>query len=175
MELIMLGGNILTMDGKRSRAQAMAIENNKITAIGNNNQIVNMANDQTKVVHLRGRTVTPGFIDPHNHFSMTVFEPVSVDSRTPPLRDKKAVSSKAFFSLGLVCLVLIVGTGLYLHQSEGFYKSTVHRVVNPNSTKNNISRYSMPLFIHPRNEVRLSDSLTAEQYLNQRLKEIGLK
>ena len=91
MELIMLGGNILTMDGKRSRAQALAINNNKITAIGNNNEIATMANDKTKVVHLRGRTVTPGFIDPHNHFSMTVFEPVSVDSRTPPLKDKKAV------------------------------------------------------------------------------------
>ena len=38
-------------------------------------------------------------------------------------RDKKAISSKAFFSLGLVCLLLIVGTGLYLHQSEGFYKT----------------------------------------------------
>jgi len=38
-------------------------------------------------------------------------------------RDKKAISSKAFFSLGLICLLLIVGTGLYLHQSEGFYKT----------------------------------------------------
>ena len=92
MELIMLGGNILTMDGKRTRAQALAIEGSKIIAIGNNNEIANMANDKTNVVHLRGRTVTPGFIDPHNHFSMTVFEPVSVDSRTPPLKDKKAVS-----------------------------------------------------------------------------------
>ena len=71
---------------------------------------------------------------------------------------------------------IVVNIGDMLQKSsEGFYKSTVHRVVNPNSTKNNISRYSMPLFIHPRNEVRLSDSLTAEQYLNQRLKEIGLK
>ena len=38
-------------------------------------------------------------------------------------RNKKAISSKAFFSLGLVCLMLILGTGLHLHQSEGFYKS----------------------------------------------------
>jgi peptidoglycan/LPS O-acetylase OafA/YrhL len=38
-------------------------------------------------------------------------------------RDKKAISSKGFFSAGLICLLLIVGTGLYLHLSEGFYKS----------------------------------------------------
>ena len=38
-------------------------------------------------------------------------------------RDRKAISSKTFFSWGLVCLIFIVGTGLYLHQSEGFYSS----------------------------------------------------
>ena len=42
MELIMLGGNILTMDGKRTRAQALAIEGSKIIAIGNNNEIANV-------------------------------------------------------------------------------------------------------------------------------------
>ena len=58
--------------------------------------------------------------------------------------------------------------------SDGFYKSTTHRVVNPKSEENN-SRYSMPLFIHPRDEVRLSDRFTAKQYLEKRLKAIGLK
>ena len=70
---------------------------------------------------------------------------------------------------------IVVNIGDMLQEcSKGFYKSTVHRVVNPIASKN-ISRYSMPLFIHPRNEVILSDKLTAEDYLNARLKEIGLK
>ena len=42
-------------------------------------------------VDLRGRALIPGFCDPHNHFSMTTFEPVSVDCRIPPLAGKPAV------------------------------------------------------------------------------------
>jgi hypothetical protein len=38
----------------------------------------------------------------------------------------------------------------------------------------NRSRYSMPLFVHPRPDVLL-DKMTAEEFLNERLKEIGLK
>ncbi|MEM8686252.1 MAG: 2OG-Fe(II) oxygenase family protein [Pseudomonadota bacterium] len=56
----------------------------------------------------------------------------------------------------------------------GYYPSTSHRVVNPPARENR-SRYSMPLFVHPRPEVQLDESQTAGEYLNERLKEIGLK
>ena len=46
--------------------------------------------------------------------------------------------------------------------------------INPNSN-DNISRYSMPLFLHPRDEVVLSEKYTAGKYLAERLQEIGLK
>ena len=69
---------------------------------------------------------------------------------------------------------IVVNIGDMLQKcSGGFYKSTIHRVVNPKGV--NRSRYSMPLFIHPRDEVRLSSDFTAKQYLEQRLKQIGLK
>lgn len=63
--------------------------------------------------------------------------------------------------------------------------STVHRVTNPNPEKN-ISRYSIPYFIHPREEIVLNLApkfkdeelkmplTTAKEYLDERLKEIGL-
>jgi len=70
---------------------------------------------------------------------------------------------------------VVVNIGDMLQKcSRGFYKSTIHRVVNPDFLDNK-SRYSMPLFIHPRNEVKLTPALTAQQYLQMRLKEIGLK
>ena len=70
---------------------------------------------------------------------------------------------------------IIVNAGDMLKEvSAGYYPSTTHRVVNPEKKSNN-SRYSMPLFLHPRNEVILSDKYTAGQYLEERLKEIGLK
>jgi isopenicillin N synthase-like dioxygenase len=57
--------------------------------------------------------------------------------------------------------------------SKGYYRSTPHRVINPVDQENR-SRYSMPLFVHPRHDVLLDDQ-TAGDYLNERLKEIGLK
>ena len=57
--------------------------------------------------------------------------------------------------------------------SGGYFPSTTHRVVNPDSGAN-VSRYSIPMFVHPRKEVRLSERYTAGEYLEQRLREIGL-
>ena len=71
---------------------------------------------------------------------------------------------------------IIVNIGDMLKEvSGGYYPSTTHRVVNPSSDINNNSRYSMPLFLHPRDEVKLSDKYTANSYLKERLLEIGLK
>ena len=58
--------------------------------------------------------------------------------------------------------------------SENYFPSTPHRVINPGG-KNNNSRYSIPMFLHPRPEVMLNDVLSADGYLLNRLKEIGLK
>ena len=59
--------------------------------------------------------------------------------------------------------------------SGGFFPSTSHRVVNPDSKQQNISRFSLPMFIHPRNEVVLKSDTTALDYLQERLHEIRLK
>ncbi len=91
MDLVMLGGTILTMDGMNRRHEALAVRNCKIAAVGATEEISKLVGQDTQVVHLAGRTVVPGFIDPHNHFSMTTFEPVSVDCRMPPLDGKQDV------------------------------------------------------------------------------------
>jgi len=58
--------------------------------------------------------------------------------------------------------------------TDGYYPSTKHRVVNPEQQENT-SRYSMPMFLHPRPDAALKDGFTADMFLQQRLKEIGLK
>ena len=58
--------------------------------------------------------------------------------------------------------------------TRNYYPSTPHRVINPEQRENR-SRYSMPLFVHPRHEVQLDEYQTAGEYLNERLQEIGLK
>lgn len=64
----------------------------------------------------------------------------------------------------------------------GYYPSTPHRVVNPDAIGHgtdgkgeNVSRYSMPMFLHPRPNAALKPDFTADMFLQQRLKEIGLK
>jgi isopenicillin N synthase-like dioxygenase len=59
--------------------------------------------------------------------------------------------------------------------SEGYYPSTIHRVVNPSGEGAKKSRVSLPLFLHPRDNVVLSDRYTAGSYLDERLRELGVK
>lgn len=68
-------------------------------------------------------------------------------------------------------------------------KSTIHRVVNPPAEKLKTSRYSIPFFLHPRPEMDLASlescidadhpklytDMTAGQFLDERLRELGLK
>lgn len=58
--------------------------------------------------------------------------------------------------------------------TEGYFPSTTHRVVNPEGQAAGQARYSMPIFIHPHATVELKPGTTADDYLNERLREIGL-
>ena len=71
---------------------------------------------------------------------------------------------------------IIINTGEMLQTaSRGYYEATTHRVVNPTGSQANTSRYSMPFFLHPRRDVYLTPEMTAQQSLDKRLAELGLK
>ena len=85
---------------------------------------------------------------------------------------------------------LVVNVGDMLQRlTNGVMKSTTHRVVNPPREKWSTSRYSIPFFLHPVGKMPLNalgncisndrpkafDDITAGNYLEQRLIEIGLK
>lgn len=85
---------------------------------------------------------------------------------------------------------LVVNVGDMLERlTNGKLKSTIHRVVNPPREKMNAPRYSIPFFMHPRSEMSLAalencvdndhpkqwTDITAGEFLEQRLREIGLK
>lgn len=59
--------------------------------------------------------------------------------------------------------------------TNGYYKSTLHQVVNPLDESRNNSRYSIPLFLHPRSEVKLTATKTAGEFLDDRLRALGVK
>lgn len=69
--------------------------------------------------------------------------------------------------------LLIVNTGDMLAEASGqHYPSTVHRVLNPSGEAAHRSRISLPLFLHPRPDVVLSQRHTADSYLKERLGEL---
>ena len=70
---------------------------------------------------------------------------------------------------------LIINIGDMLQEATGyFYNAAPHRVINPPDEESNVARLSMPLFMHPSADIRLSDQYPkADLYLQERLKEIG--
>lgn len=65
---------------------------------------------------------------------------------------------------------IAVNAGDMLQQlTNGFYKSTTHRVVNPEGEDFSQPRYSLPFFFHPWPEAKIGDGMTAKEFLRQRL------
>jgi hypothetical protein len=63
-----INGNILTVDGKNNRVQAVAVNETKIIAVGSNDEIYKYVDTNTEIIDLEQRTMLPGFIDAHSHF-----------------------------------------------------------------------------------------------------------
>jgi isopenicillin N synthase-like dioxygenase len=69
--------------------------------------------------------------------------------------------------------LLIVNIGDMLAEASGhYYPSTVHRVLNPMGEGRFKSRISMPLFLHPRRDIVLSERYTVGSYFDERMREL---
>lgn len=64
---VFTGGTVLTVDDDFSEAEAIAIRGNRILAVGSDAAVLEAAGDDATIVDLRGKTILPGFIDPHSH------------------------------------------------------------------------------------------------------------
>jgi predicted amidohydrolase YtcJ len=65
--LVLRGGPVITVDPADRVAEAVAVDGNRIAAVGTAAQIERFIGPSTRVVELRGRAVLPGFIDAHSH------------------------------------------------------------------------------------------------------------
>jgi predicted amidohydrolase YtcJ len=66
-DVVLVGGDLWTMDPQKPRAQAIAWRGDRIVAVGDTDAIRAMAGSSTKVIDLRGRSATPGLVDAHCH------------------------------------------------------------------------------------------------------------
>jgi len=76
-DIVLFGGSVLTMDATESIAEAIAIRDKQIIAIGSAVNVRKLAGPDTRLVKLHGQTITPGLIDTHNHFSWGALDSLS--------------------------------------------------------------------------------------------------
>ena len=67
MRKIYFNGNIITVNDKQPRVEAVLIENGRIIKTGLKEEIIKLKNEVTELVDLNGKTMLPGFIDSHSH------------------------------------------------------------------------------------------------------------
>ncbi len=66
--LVLTNGHIVTVDSARPEAQAIAIADDRIIAVGTSAEIRRYVTPATKVIDLQGKLAVPGFIDGHGHY-----------------------------------------------------------------------------------------------------------
>src|SRR5258708_7920 len=67
-DLVLINAKVLTMDVSASVAEAIAIRDGKILAVGSSASVKALIGTQTRVFDVAGKTVVPGLIDTHAHF-----------------------------------------------------------------------------------------------------------
>lgn len=87
------GGTILTMDDKAMRAEAVAVANGRILAVGPRSEVMKLQGPATQFVDLQGRTLVPGFVDPHGHVVVGGLQALSANLLAPPDGKVRDISS----------------------------------------------------------------------------------
>jgi len=78
-DVVIFGGTIYTADNNNSVAEAVAVTGNKITFVGTRMEAQEYINENTRVIDLKGKIVTPGFIEGHGHFMGLGYTELNLD------------------------------------------------------------------------------------------------
>jgi len=90
-DTVLVNGNIITVDHQNTVYQAIAIKDSKIIALTSDKEIEQYMDTDTLVLDLEGRTVTPGFVDSHNHTCEYGFSELILDLRYPKVQSIKDI------------------------------------------------------------------------------------
>lgn len=81
---IYLGGVVLTMNDAQPNAEAVAVRDGRIAAVGSRADMLKLKGADTRVVDLQGGTLLPGFVDPHSHIGGVGLQAISANLLAPP-------------------------------------------------------------------------------------------
>jgi predicted amidohydrolase YtcJ len=68
--MLFINGEVVTVNSEFSVREAVAIEDNKIIAVGTNEEILAHESERSTIINLDGRSILPGFIDAHAHLEL---------------------------------------------------------------------------------------------------------
>ncbi len=98
-DLVLLNGKIITVDDEFTVAEAVAVKDGRVMAVGSTEEIEKLRGGSTEAIDLEGKTVMPGLYDSHIHVVGTGTALQMINCRTPPMTSiedmKEAVAEKA--------------------------------------------------------------------------------
>ena len=83
-DVIYHDGNIITINEAQPRAEALAVKDGKILAIGASDEILSTKGEETTLIDLAGSTMLPGFVDAHGHIMGGGLQALSANLLAPP-------------------------------------------------------------------------------------------
>lgn len=92
-DLILRGGEIITVNDRQPQAEAVAIRNGVILAVGDDRAVMKLKGSNTKVIDLGGKTLVPGFIDAHGHIFNAGVQSLAANLLAAPDGDVKDIAS----------------------------------------------------------------------------------
>jgi hypothetical protein len=83
--VVYVNGDVLTIDESNSVAEALAVRDGKILAVGGRDEVMKAAGAEAEVRDLDGKTLMPGFFDAHSHIFSTALARATNDLNPPPM------------------------------------------------------------------------------------------
>jgi len=82
-QIILQNANVVTVDSEDSMYTSIAIEGERILALGTDEEMERLAGNDTYILDMEGKTITPGLVDSHNHTCEYGFSEMVLDLRYP--------------------------------------------------------------------------------------------
>ena len=90
-DLILYNGKVLTVDSNNRIAEAVAVKDDIIMAVGSSDCIQSLKGSKTEVIDLEGKTLLPGFIDTHSHPGVAASTFLMINLTSPPISSIKDI------------------------------------------------------------------------------------
>ncbi len=91
-DLVLQNGPVLTMNEDRRKADAVAVKDGRIIAVGSKPEVTRLIGPMTTVIDLNGRCLTPGLVNTHDHFlEHGISSAFIVDIRYPKAKSIKEI------------------------------------------------------------------------------------